>query len=295
MTQRNDLPPATSVNFEQRVRETLMTYLGRQGDPLDRGVTLRDLVDAGIAKVSDRYLSRRGGPQGGGPVLIPGSAESAERDLTPPPTPTGFKVTAGISHVFIEHDVPRYTQGRGHLRTHVYAAAVNEGQGLPTFDAAAPVGQFEGTFYALPTNPSTTLCLWIKWETRDQVLSVGPAGGINGLQVTTGQDVSLLLDALTGAITEGQLYQTLRDRIDLIDGVQPGSVNDRIQTEVGNRAAALLAEADARAAADAILSAVQGALGGSAGQLAAAVQIEQQTLIAVQHNCVSPVKGTPPG
>ncbi len=279
MTQRNDLPPATSVNFEQRVRETLMTYLGRQGDPLDRGVTLRDLVDAGIAKVSDRYLSRRGGPQGGGPVLIPGSAESAERDLTPPPTPTGFKVTAGISHVFIEHDVPRYTQGRGHLRTHVYAAAVNEGQGLPTFDAAAPVGQFEGTFYALPTNPSTTLCLWIKWETRDQVLSVGPAGGINGLQVTTGQDVSLLLDALTGAITEGQLYQTLRDRIDLIDGVQPGSVNDRIQTEVGNRAAALLAEADARAAADAILSAVQGAFGGSAGQLAAAVQIEQQTRI----------------
>lgn len=279
MTQRNDLPPATSVNFEQRVRETLMTYLGRQGDPLDRGVTLRDLVDAGIAKVSDRYLSRRGGTQGGGPVLIPGSAESAERDLTPPPTPTGFKVTAGISHVFIEHDVPRYTQGRGHLRTHVYAAAVNEGQGLPTFDAAAPVGQFEGTFYALPTNPSTTLCLWIKWETRDQVLSVGPAGGINGLQVTTGQDVSLLLDALTGAITEGQLYQDLRDRIDLIDGFDPGSVNDRIQTEVGNRAAALLAEADARAAADAILSAVQGALGGSAGQLAAAVQIEQQTRI----------------
>jgi hypothetical protein len=44
MSNRNDLPQPNASNFNQRLRETIQTYLGRQGDPLDRGLTLRDLV-----------------------------------------------------------------------------------------------------------------------------------------------------------------------------------------------------------------------------------------------------------
>jgi predicted phage tail protein len=44
----------------------------------------------------------------------------------------------------------------------------------------------------------------------------------------TSNDVSAYLAALGGEITETQLYQRLNDRIDLIDGDGPGSVNERI-------------------------------------------------------------------
>ncbi|WP_095151900.1 DUF1983 domain-containing protein [Pseudomonas sp. Irchel s3b5] len=51
----------------------------------------------------------------------------------------------------------------------------------------------------------------------------------------TSNDVSAYLSALGGEITETQLYQHLNDRIDLVDGDGPGSVNERIgelQTEI---------------------------------------------------------------
>ena len=48
---RTDLPSVRAPNFEQRVREVLMTYLGRQGNPLDRGLTLRDLIENGIVAI----------------------------------------------------------------------------------------------------------------------------------------------------------------------------------------------------------------------------------------------------
>lgn len=212
---RKDLPPPSSGNFLARVRETLQVYLGSQGSLLDRGVTLRDLLDAGMIKLRPGFLSR-GGPS---PVAGIGSAvEGAyEVDLTPPPQPTGFAVSAAISHVFIEHDAPTYTQGHGHARTRVYGATWVSGP-LPTFASAVEITQFTGQVFAHASNPATTWHLWIKWETKDGVLSVTPAGGTNGLAVTTGQDVALLLEALTGEIRASELHSTLGSRINLIDG-----------------------------------------------------------------------------
>lgn len=217
MADRKDLPPPTAANFETRVREAVMTYMGRMGDPLDRGVTLRDLLDSGLAKLrSGRSMLNLGS---GSLPIIPGQTSGGtgtayEPDLTPPPTPTGFAASAAISHVLIEHDAPIYTQGNGHFRTRVYGKVVASGDPLPVFADAAEVAQFSGTVFALPSNPATTWRLWIKWETSDGVLSPGPAGGTNGLAVTTGQDVSKLLEALAGEITSSELSQSLIDQIE---------------------------------------------------------------------------------
>jgi hypothetical protein len=237
--QRTDLPSPNAPNFEQRVREALMTYMGRIGNPMDRGLTLRDLMENGLLKLPDGYSLRPGGQL---PPLLPGtSISNPEIDLTPPPQPTGFQVAGAISHVFIEHDAPLYIQGGGHLRTRVYGVTVTPGGPAPVFGDAVELTQFSGTVHAHPSNPSTTWRLWIKWETQAGVLSPTPAGGTNGVQVTTGQDVSLLLDALTGQLTASELNSTLGSRIDLIDadGSTVGSVNARIQTEVGARIAAV--------------------------------------------------------
>ena len=269
---RIDLPSIKAANFDQRIREVLMTYMGRQGNPLDRGLTLRDLIENGLASIRDGYNLR---PGAGFIPLQPGPGLANDKpDLTPPPTPTGFEVGAAISHVFIEHDAPTYTQGHGHLRTWVYGATYTGGT-LPTFADAVEITQFSGTVFAYPTNPATTWRLWIKWETRDGVLSENPAGGTNGLAATTGEDVAQLLEALSGQITEGQLYQDLNDRINLIDGpsTTPGTVAFQVAQEAAQRAYAVAQEAAQRAYA----------VAQEAAQRADAVAIEtHQRLVGVQ-------------
>lgn len=251
MSDRSDIPSPKTPNFEQRVRETLMTFLGRQGNPLDRALTVRDLVDTGLLKLRSGFQFKPG--SGNSMPLEPGNGvvDVYEPDLTPPPTPGSMTATGSISYIMIEHEAPLYRHGHGHLRTRLYGKIVNPGDPLPTFADAVEIGQFSGTVYAHPSNPATTWRLWIKWETNDGVLSVDPAGGVNGLEAITGQDMALLLEALNGQITSSQLYADLNARINLIDGppTLSGSVSQRIAAEQIARASEIQAERQARAAA----------------------------------------------
>ena len=292
---RNDLPSVDSPNFTQRLRETVQTYLGRQGDPLERGLTLRDLIESGLAKLPQGARLR---PGAASVPLKPGDAivGAYEPDLTPPPQPSGLVVTPAISHILIEHDAPLYSVGHGHLRTRVYGAIYTSGP-LPVFSDAVEVAQFSGTTYALPANPATTWHLWIKWETSDGVLSATPAGGTNGVEATSGQDVSHLLEALTGKLQQSQLDTSLSARINLIDGPasQDGSVAYRIgqesalranaiAQEASTRAQAILDEAAARSVADGALqqqiNMLSAAGSGDFSDLLAAVQDEQTARVA---------------
>src|SRR5690606_12993538 len=81
------------------LKESVEVGYGRRGDPLDRFVTLRELGDAGIAKVN---VGRGGaavvGPGDGGgddpgaPIFDPGDPDFGDDDFTPPPAPTGVAV-----------------------------------------------------------------------------------------------------------------------------------------------------------------------------------------------------------
>lgn len=221
---RNDIPSDSASNFGPRVRETLMTYLGKQGDPLDRGLILRDLVEAGIISLSNYNF-------GGGvaPINV-GNALIDEVDLTPPPTPTGFKATAAITNLIVECDDPTYKQGHGHKQSRLYGAKRAGSAAQPVFADAIEITQFAGAVTSYSTDPATEWHLWLKWETKDGVLSISPAGGTNGVVVTTGQDVAKLLAALTGKLTAEQLYSDLGSRINLIDAAASvsGSVNARV-------------------------------------------------------------------
>jgi hypothetical protein len=165
---RKDLPPASAPNFLEKVREALQTYLGNRGDRLDRGLTIRDLADAGMIDVNRLYLQYGGKTP---PITGPGPAVdgSYEEDLTPPPMPTGFTADAAITNLLLTHDAPTYTQGHGHARTIVYGATWTSGA-LPVFANAVPITEFTGTVASHATNPSTTWHLWIKWKSVDGVL-----------------------------------------------------------------------------------------------------------------------------
>lgn len=215
---RKDIPSAESRNFATRMREEMMRMMGRIGDKLDRAVTLRDLKDSGLVKLSPGYL---GGGKGN-PIVGPGPGiGESELDLTPPPTPTGFALAAAISNVFVECDPQRYQTGHGHADTVLYGVTVAAGAPLPTFGDALELATFPGAVFAYATDPNQTWRMWLKWRSRDGVLSVDPAGGINGLEVKTGQDVARLVAAMTGP---GNPFKLVPEQIVLPDGtvVPPG-------------------------------------------------------------------------
>jgi hypothetical protein len=184
-------------------------FMGKWGRHGDRAVTVDDLVNVGVVAPAP----------GGGLVPGPGIGGEVAPDLTPPPTPTGFGVTASMFHVMVSHDTPTYTQGRGHLRTRVYGATRVGAAPAPVFADAVEIDQFTGVFRAIPSNPATTWHLWIRWETRDGVVSPLPAGGTNGLVAVTAQDVSLLLEALAGEIRASELSSSLSTPIGQIPGI----------------------------------------------------------------------------
>lgn len=171
-----------------------------------------------------------GGSGGGNTVIIGGGSGDTEADLTPPPTPTGVNVGAGIDFVGITTDPPTFSMGHGYLKTVVYGKKYSGTGDLPTFSPDSKQFEFTGEVGAFPCDPATQWHIWVKWQTKDGVLSVSPAGGTNGFQVTTGQDVTKLLAILTGQITESQLFADLGARINLVDGGAglAGSVNQRL-------------------------------------------------------------------
>ncbi|MEQ6475149.1 hypothetical protein [Comamonas sp. wu1-DMT] len=219
-TSRKDLPGTNAPNWSQRVTEELRVLMGRGGN--GRALTAKDLIDSGIAK-----------PGAGGGLVpgVPGGGD-IEPDLTPPPVPTGFAVTAGLTTVFVEHDAPGYTQGHGHDRTVVYGV-LQTGSTAPTFDQAVVLFQFQGTIGAYPAALGTRYRLWIKWQSQDGVQSVSPAGGTNGLDVQTGKignnDLGPLIveagNLANGSVSASKLAAQAVDATKFANGIEPVSVS----------------------------------------------------------------------
>ncbi|KGH29335.1 hypothetical protein P606_02150 [Comamonas thiooxydans] len=218
-TPRKDLPGTNAPNWSQRVTEELRVLMGRGGN--GRALTAKDLIDSGIAK-----------PGAGGGLVpgVPGGGDT-EPDLTPPPMPTGFAVTAGLTTVFVEHDAPGYTQGHGHDRTVVYGV-LQTASTAPTFDQAVVLFQFQGTIGAYPAALGTRYRLWIKWQSQDGVQSVSPAGGINGLDVQTGKignnDLGPLIveagNLANGSVSASKLAAQAVDATKFANGIEPVTI-----------------------------------------------------------------------
>lgn len=199
----------------EAIRETLQTYRGYRGDPLDQALTRRDINSGQFAALLGSAAAIGVGNLGGLGAILGGGTD-IEPDLTAPPTPTGLAVSAGISHIYIGTDTPAYTAGHGPRTTVVYGAKWPASDPTaPTFAEAVKLFEYEGTIGAYPSDPATRWAIWAKWKSNDGVESVDPAGGTNGVQATTGQDVRLLIDTLSAAATNpGSPYSKVIFRSD---------------------------------------------------------------------------------
>ena len=235
--------PAIPAGASPELRKYLETLsqvvsirLGRRGDPRDRAVTLRELIDGGLAK---EFASSPFDPNRSGNVGF-ASPQAFLADLAVPPAPTGFTVNGAYSQINLNWDYPAYSN-HSHTEVHVHTSDV--------IGDATLLGIQTGRVFVDPVGSNQTRYYWIRHVNTDGI--AGPFNSASGTAGTTATDVSHLLSVLSSSITSSELTQTLTDRIDLIDAAATvnGSVAYRVAEEASARAAAISAEASARATA----------------------------------------------
>lgn len=158
-------------------------------------VAMREHVQA-VSGMRGTSPVQRGSGGGGSVVVVNpgggtgGGGTSPTPDLTPPPDVANLRALGGVNVVFIEFDVPTYTQGGGNAFTLIYGLKKAPGGGAVTFPGTgAIVATIEGTqsFYALASEFGTEWHLWAVHVTKAGRISVNIAGGANGVVAQTGK------------------------------------------------------------------------------------------------------------
>lgn len=199
------------VAFLTGVKEWIAAATGN-GDPMAKLVSYADLVDTGVARVTET-----------GAVV----AGDSTLDYTPPPAPTGLTATGAMTNILLEWDDPRYAN---HAYTEIWANATD------TLGTAVLVGTAPGALFPHAVGAGQTRYYWVRFvSTADVAGAYNASAGVVG---ATSNDPAWLLSTLSGGITTSQLATALNTRIDLIDAADTvsGSVAARIKTEAATRA-----------------------------------------------------------
>lgn len=223
--------------------EILETGEGVRGDPLDRKVTLRDILDSGIGRLKP---GMRPGQDGN---LDSGALPPAP-DLSIPPAPSGFDAQGGFyGMINLSWTIPGQ-QYRNHAYTNVFRSEEDN------FANAEIIGREAGGFYTDyvrddaidPTDP-TQLKGYYYWITFTSVTDVeGPPNSPNGTYAAPIADLGYVIELITGQIDESVLAQSLQSEIARIGDLDStlngpesldGSVANRLAAEREQRIAAL--------------------------------------------------------
>jgi hypothetical protein len=195
-------------------RESIETLTGKRGNPLDRAVTYRDLLDSGIGILSGSGILGGGGELKKPPTVVPTAKD--------PTIPTNLSASGVFSGIILSWDFVAYD---GHAYTEIWRTTSNN------LGNALLVGTTSAKVYTdYVTTTGTTFYYWVRNVNVDSKFSA--FNSTNGVSAQIATSPAYLLGLLTGAITESQLYNTLQSRINLIDGSVslPNSVNARIES-----------------------------------------------------------------
>lgn len=193
-----DISPALRKYLES-LSEAVEIRLGRRGDTRDRAVTLRELIDSGLAvELANRPFDPNGGSNFG--------SDTEVINTTIPTAPTGFSVTGGYSVMLLFWDFPNYSN---HSLTEIWR------HDSDVLGDAQLIGTASGFAFSDPCGEGQSFYYWIRHVSTAAI--VGPYNASAGTLGQTALDVVNTLEVLQGAITEDAFYQSLNDRIDLIE------------------------------------------------------------------------------
>ena len=212
---------------------------------MDRKLTIRDLVDAGLARLKPGSMTEFG-PVDDDPIDNdpPGSTLI-------PPRPTGFNAIGSFGYVVLSWDIPGDLY-LNHAFTNIYRSETDN------FANAKVIGRDTGMMYTdhirEVEEEGVGFYYWITFTSTED--REGPPNNTSGTYAEVIPDLGFLLDRLSGEIDESVLAKSLNGRIDKIEVLETG-----IKTETEIRESADLAMArridNVSAAANGNASAIQ--------------------------------------
>ena len=186
--------------FGESIKQNLDVLQGQRGDKLDRAVTFRDLLDAGIVKLASGITNFNG--------LASSIAIVNEfPDLAIPPAPTNLQADGAFRNIILTWDLQLY---RGHSAVQVWRHTSDV---ISSATMVAQVSGFTGV-YADPVGSGKTFYYWVRAVNNNDV--TGPYNSSTGVQGVTAPDVNFLLATLTNAVTSSELASSLSTPIALI-------------------------------------------------------------------------------
>ena len=208
------LPALTSIDS---VKEALDVRLGRRGDPLDRAVTLRDMIGSGLSFRPIRRPGQPGQPSLGLDYLPPTPTTIL------PPTPTGLVAQSNFGGINLLWDT--YSNAWNMAYMEVYRAT--DTTTPPAELALLTVETGNMYFDVIDSQNETLYYYWIRLVSNTGHFSpyVGPVSASVIPLVTD------TLERLSGEINESHFVLALNDRIDLIEINETGIANEQIARE----------------------------------------------------------------
>lgn len=196
----NELKPLVTA-----IKEIIETGEGVRGDPLDRKLTLRDLLDSGIGKL-------RAGSSAGNPGAL--EPNPAPPNLATPPAPTGFNAIGGFDgRIDLTWTIPGSLYSN-HAYTNVYRAEADN------FANAILVGREAGAFYTDTVRDDAVPTPYYYWISFTSTANI--EGPLNDTAGTLAQalDIDWIVDELEGKISESELANELLTPIQAIPSIQ---------------------------------------------------------------------------
>lgn len=215
------------------LKEWVEVREGARGDGLDKAVTLRDLLNSGLATPFDL--------RGMQPGITPIPFNPGDGDPDMPPTPQNLEASGAFKYILLTWEFARGYSRLSHFE--VWRSATN------AIGDAVLIAQPYGIIYADEVGPGKSYYYWVRAVSDAPASS--PYNALEGTLGATQLEPGYLLDLLAGQITASQLHQDLGDRINLVDATSEvaGSVAARIKAETDARVAAIDQEVEDRIAA----------------------------------------------
>lgn len=186
--------------YLEAIKQVIEVREGTRGQALDRSVTFRDLVDAGVditaLEIAGAPTSGGGSGSGSGSGTTPGDVLP---DMTVPPTPSGLRSTGGFEVIFLEWDNPRNVYANHGLAEIWRHSDQNLGD-------ASLVGTAQGTSYVDRVEPDTTYYYWIRFMSTDD----RPGAFAGPVTATSALDPGIVLAALTDDVINSDLNAFLQ-------------------------------------------------------------------------------------
>jgi len=169
----------------ESMKEAQEVRLGRRGDPLDRAITLRELVDSGLAK---QLSNRPFDPNGLIDFLPPDKDPPGNLDI--PPAPTGLEASGAFTEILVDWNPAQYNN---HAFTEVWRSRDDEiGTAVlitttASFIISDAVGYDQTYFY------------WVRFVSTDNVR--GPFNQTNGTKATTVENIGAVMVQLSESLS----------------------------------------------------------------------------------------------